>query len=383
MTTQTRETMRVLPVVLQPFLTWLTGMPLDDQKPTFLWSSIGRAGWTALVLAGGIGLGWFGLVEFAWYSLPLLLVSWILTTGAMRLFYVVIEHVCTHGIFSRSVVANRVMGETISTLLWATPFEIFRKDHRIHHSATRLQVDPDVHFILSTGFRTDMTEKQFWNYLVVTLLSPKFHFLYFLGRLKLNYTGQPYRVTMSVGYAIATLCFLVVTGLWLEWAVLWFFPASVLFQISSLINYHSEHRWPLRQKLERAEKAHLSYGRFCGDPVPDGDTLAWVVWWLRLFTIHLPYRLFVLVGDLPQHDLHHRRPGSDWANAAFVRRDDAKKKHHLWGADYTEVWGTMLDHLKASIEHTNRGQDDRVIETHEAPLSTVSLSYSKPSRERD
>lgn len=380
--------MQVLPLAFQPFLTWLTGKPLPEQQPLFVWSSVGRAIWTLAVLVFGLALGALGLAMASWYSVPLLLLSWMLTTGAMRLFYVVIEHVCTHGIFSRRVAANRVMGEVISTLLWATPFEIFRKDHRIHHSSTRLQVDPDVQFILGTGFTTDMSAREFWRYLFITLVSPRFHLSYFAGRLKLNFTGRPYRVAMSVCYAAAKLAFLSVTGLWLEWALLWFFPASVLFQISSLINYHSEHRWPSGEKLDRKEKARLSFARFCGDPVPEGDILGWLIWWLRVFFVHLPYRLFVLVGDLPQHDLHHRRPGSDWANAAYVRRDDTRAGHGKWSAGYSEVWGSMIDHLRASIEHTDR-KVEAVFET--ATGKTVGLSAAtltqlplrKPASERD
>lgn len=352
-----RETMRELPRAMQPFLTWLTGAPLAEEEPLFLWTPWSRAAATMTVLAMGLGLGAVAFAAPLWCAVPLVLVSWLITTGAMRMLYVVIEHVCTHGIFSRSILGNRIVGDVISTVLWATPFDIFRRDHRLHHSATRLPTDPDVHFILASGYRRGMSQREFWRYFITTLISPKFHFAYFWGRLRLNFAGNDYRRGMSAAYAIALASALLSSGLWLEWAVLWLVPISVLFQISSLINYLSEHRWPnveAGETLGRAEKAGLSFGRFCGDPVPKGGVFSWAVWWLRILLVHLPYRIFVLVGDLPQHDLHHRRPGSDWANAAFVRRNDARIPS---GPDarnapggYTEVWGTIIDHLHASLD---------------------------------
>jgi hypothetical protein len=359
-----RETMRRLPRVLQPFLTWLTGVPLAEQEPLYRWTPWSRGAATITVLAVGLGLGAAAFVAPLWCAVPLVLVSWLLTTGAMRMLYVVIEHVCTHGLFSRSVLGNRIIGDVISTVLWATPFNIFRRDHRLHHSATRMWTDPDVQFIYASGYRRGMTQREFWRYLITTLISPKFHAVYFWQRLKLNFAGSDYRRGMSVVYAIYLAAGLLWSGLWVEWAVLWLVPVSVLFQVSSLINYLSEHRWPevdAGESLGRAEKARLSFGRFCGDPLPTHGVFAWVVWWLRLLLVHLPYRIFVLVGDLPQHDLHHRQPGSDWANAAFVRRNNAQRA--LSRADgrrglgnYTEVWGTVIDHLRASLDRPAKAQ---------------------------
>lgn len=360
---QPRETMDVLPGFLQPFLTWLTGVPLPDQKPRWLWTPGGRALGAAIVILIGLALGVLGL-SATWGLVPLLVVSWLLTTSGMRMLYVVIEHACTHNAFAASPRANRIVGETISTLLWATPYDRFRNDHKVHHHSTRAACDPDVQFLLGTGFRPGMSRDEFRRYLGTTLVSPSYHLSYFRERLRSNFAAPAGRTAMSWAYALALFAGLSATELWLPWLLLWAFPAVVLFQVSSLVNYHSEHRWPQSADSGRLARARLSYGRFCGDPVPRvaGATLleragAWSMWWLRVLFVHLPYRLFVLVGDLPQHDLHHRRPGSDWANAAYARRDDIAAGCPGWSEGYTDVWGTALDHLDASIRDWN-GQPD-------------------------
>ena len=63
------------------------------------------------------------------------------------------------------------------------------------------------------------------------------------------------------------------------------------------------------------------------------------MWWLRLFVIHLPSRMLVLVGDAPCHDYHHRRPkAKDWSNYIFARQKEVVSLPP--GAPpFTEVWG--------------------------------------------
>jgi hypothetical protein len=124
------------------------------------------------------------------------------------------------------------------------------------------------------------------------------------------------------------------------------------------VNLHSEHLWDdVTTVRGREAVATVCVGRFSGEAVPVtagmsrvGALAAWGRWWARVFFVHLPYRLFILVGDQSQHDLHHRRPKSDWANAAFERRDDVLAGSPGWPVGYIDVWGTMLDHLDACVD---------------------------------
>jgi hypothetical protein len=80
--------------------------------------------------------------------------------------------------------------------------------------------------------------------------------------------------------------------------------------------------------------------------------------------VYFPARIFFLIGDLPQHDLHHYSTYSNWKNPAYARRDAATKTR----ADnsnteaYSEVWGIRamfnktFDHLASITEDSELGK---------------------------
>ena len=350
-----RETMRALPRWLQPFLTWVTGMPLSDQQPLFRSTPVTRAAGATAVTVSGVLLGAFALQAI--WTYPLVVVSWLLTCSGMRDLYANIEHFCIHKRFAKSHLVNRIVGEVISTVLVAAPYDLFRRDHLTHHHTTRTDLDPDVHFLTATGFRHGMSRAEFRRYILQTSLSPGYHLAYVWSRLVANVRAPAYRTAMTIGHAIGVAAAVGAAGAWVPWLVLWVFPAVVPFQIASLINFHSEHRWVPDPGRGRAATARVCVGRFSGEVVPRclPSTTAlerarrWSVWWFRVVFVHLPYRLFILVGDQSQHDLHHRRPGADWANAAYTRRDDVAAGCPGWTLGYQDVWGTLLDHLDECI----------------------------------
>jgi hypothetical protein len=89
----------------------------------------------------------------------------------------------------------------------------------------------------------------------------------------------------------------------------------------------------------------LTFGRFVGEPCPSRDLplerwlLAWGRWCARLLWLHIPTRLCVLVGDLCQHDWHHRHPTGDWSNACYARQRDLQSGCPGWPEPYTAIWG--------------------------------------------
>jgi hypothetical protein len=91
--------------------------------------------------------------------------------------------------------------------------------------------------------------------------------------------------------------------------------------------------------------ARLTVGRFVGEPIPSsglslGPWLwAWGRWLARLLLLHVPSRLCVLMGDLCQHDWHHRHPRGDWSNAGYARQRDRAAGCPGWPEAYREVWG--------------------------------------------
>ncbi len=349
-TAQPRETMRALPGVLQPFLTWVTGVPLAGERPLIPWSPAKVAALGVFQIAAGIALGALALAPFRWWSAPLLVLSWLTTAGGMRRLDVLMIHQSLHGMVAASPRANRVVGELLTTLLWRAPYDENRKEHLLHHAFPCSMKDIDTRYLIGTGMRPGMARAEFHRYLVKLLFSPRHHWGFFWGRLESNFSraAPPYRLAMSVAHLAIVAAFLAVTHLWAGWLVLWLVPVSFFFQNATVLYTLSEHRWWIfghAEKLTVQQRDELTFGRLCGEAAPaGGSAAAWAAWWLRLLFVHSPYRAFVLVGDTVQHDLHHVRPKCDWANSPYERFADVS----AGSTRYSEVWGTIADHLYAA-----------------------------------
>ncbi|WP_180929098.1 fatty acid desaturase [Streptomyces sp. AJS327] len=383
--TSPRETMRGLPRFVQPYLTWVTGVPLEGGKQLIPWSPA-KAGLLGLFqMAVGITLGAFMLNPFTAWSVPVLVLSSMLTTGGMRRLDVVVVHQTLHRMFAKSAGANRVVGELITTFFWRMPYDENRKEHLLHHAYPCSLKDGDTLYLLSTGMRPGMTRSEFRRYLLTALFSPKHHGRFFFGRVKSNFVGvhPRYRLVMSLVYLAATVTFLWLTGWWVEWLVLWVLPVSVLFQACTYLYTMTEHRWWLfgnQERLPRDKRDLLTFGRFCGEAAPDGSHTgfakvgAWSRWTFRMLVVHSSYRMFVLVGDTVQHDLHHVMPACDWANSPWIRADDVGNRPER----YTEIWGSLADHLRAAgqVDDSRVGLPSDVVPTAWEESESVLLAQA-------
>ncbi|MFJ4867410.1 fatty acid desaturase [Streptomyces sp. NPDC088757] len=355
-----RETMRGLPRFIQPYLTWVTGVPLLGGRQLIPWSPV-KAGLLGLAqIAVGITGGALALHPLTVWSAPVLVLCLLVISGGMRRLDVVVVHQTLHRMFTKTARGNRIVGELITTLFWRAPYDENRKEHLLHHAYPCSLQDGDTHYLLSTGMRPGMNRSEFRRYLWGALFSPWHHGRFLLGRLRSNFLGvRPrYRLVMSLSYLAATVAFVTLTGWWLEWLVLWFVPVTVVFQSCTYLYTMTEHRWWLfgnEERLSRDKRDLLTFGRFCGEPVPDASVTgvrrvaAWGRWTFRHFVVHSSYRMFVLVGDTVQHDLHHVMPACDWANSPWIRADDVGNRPER----YTEVWGSLADHLRAAGQVDN------------------------------
>jgi hypothetical protein len=81
----------------------------------------------------------------------------------------------------------------------------------------------------------------------------------------------------------------------------------------------------------------------------------WAGWWLEMLTVHLFVRLFVLVGDAPCHDFHHRRPATRrWTDYIHARQQDLEAGSPGFPSGYIENWGLIsaIDANLASLAAT-------------------------------
>jgi hypothetical protein len=75
-----------------------------------------------------------------------------------------------------------------------------------------------------------------------------------------------------------------------------------------------------------------------------------VRWLVRMVSLHLFARLFVLVGDTPCHDYHHRHPSSkEWTSYTHARHHDAKLGCPGYPITYSECWG-LFNAIDANLQ---------------------------------
>lgn len=344
-----RESMRVLPSFLQPFLTWLTGKPLLGEVPWNL-TPIHHLLASCIPLLLGVAGSSIAVLLLGWWLL-LLIPCWMLTVHGSRKLRTMILHQCSHTNFLAHKRVDTLLGETISIILMTQNYQEYKREHiSDHHSSSHMTLaDPTVQFILvSMGAEAGMTRAQLWGRLWKTIISPRFHLNSLYARLTSHFRGSSWtHRMMMIGYLLGQLGLAVTMQSWLIFLVAWFFPVGILFNVSACVRLSSRHIFPkpgVRQS-GRAVMASFTHGIFIGEAVPPANLpllhglRAWIIWTLRMLFIHLPTRLFVLVGDGPCHDYHHRYPRSrNWSNYIFARNNDLIAGHPGW-PPYTEVWG--------------------------------------------
>ncbi|PSB02095.1 hypothetical protein [Merismopedia glauca] len=191
---------------------------------------------------------------------------------------------------------------------------------------------------------------QLWLKLIRSLLSPIFHFRFLAKRFIASFCAPHMAHNLKSWLFLTFVLWLVaITNSWLTFFVAWVFPLTILYQISATLRLCVEHSFPPSDEVIRnkANYAGLTVGIFLGESTPELSNslfkhiLNWSIWWWKMIFYHFLFgRVFVMVGDTPCHDFHHRYPLSkDWSNYIFARQQDLSNGFPGWSASYQEVWG--------------------------------------------
>ena len=358
-----------LPRAVQPFLTWLTAKPAPGEAPsqrratTFV---AGSLGW----IIGGVALTLVPLAlaapgPLAWLLLP---VGLLATCCGLGLFQVVVFHHCSHGTVFKTRERNRQVGRLISALLLFKRFEDYQREHMLHHSPKKLLTEEDefADFVMGMcGLEPGVPKRELWRRVIVNLRSPSFHLRFLVRRVKASlFTGDrahDWVGRIAWGGAILACA---ATGTLLPFAIAWVLPVTVLLQVATVFRILCEHRFPEEHLIavrDRVFVSHATAGVFPGSMPPDRSALsplgllAWTAWWAEMLTVHLFNRLFVLVGDAPCHDFHHRKPATRrWTDYIHARQDDVEAQSPDYPAGYFETWGLFkaIDHNLGTLAAT-------------------------------
>lgn len=343
-----RESYARLPAFTQRFLTWVTGEPLPGQRPLFEMTPYRYLAATLLRLAVGVSLTVVAWAQSPAIAVPFMAIGWLLVTGSARMLVSTISHQCVHRQFSGHARSDQVVSELITTALSTQSFEDYRSDHLTHHQGNIFTTaeDPSAQLLMRCGFRPGKTRRQLWRRVPLTMLSPWFHGYFLWTRSKSNFVSAgAVRRSMAIVNALAWAGVITLLDGGLQiFLCSYFIPIGLLYQISVFLEFSSEHAWlaPPFSSNRREDLRRRSWARFCGSPLPApgrsrlASMGSMTAWWMKMFFYHVPVRLFVLPGDLPQHDYHHRAASTkQWASAAYARREEKDRS----GSGYQEVWG--------------------------------------------
>lgn len=315
-------------------------------KPANLHYLLASLVWQA---AGVAGIIW-SLDADPWFGVPVYLVSMMLLVGAARYMVATNIHMMAHHLMFRKASANLWWGEVLSTIYLIQSLTRYRSDHLKHHGKIFATLkDGDAVMVMRLGFVPGKTPRQLWRHLIALCLSPRFHLLFLKGRLKENLVLPPaYRKAMT----LAWFGILAAIGYFAGFAVLfhaYLLPVLLLMQVPALVQLLCEHVY-INTDLHALERHKLlSNGRYCGVPLPPRtgnlarDTARLGGWALRILFVELPFRIIVLQGSMPEHDWHHRHPGTrDWADGRMLREEEVQRQIAATGeTDFLEIWGSF------------------------------------------
>ncbi len=360
-----REMAMRLPGWVQPFLTWLTAKPAPGEAAVA--TSPHAYVRQALVLtAGGVALT----------ALPLVLLSaghplfWLLlmagltaTTSGLGIFQVVVFHHCAHGTVFRGWERNRLAGRLISALLLFKHFDAYRREHMVHHSANKLFTDDDEFTDFVIGIcRLAPGSSRFalWRHLLLDLASPWFHGRFLVKRIRGSLaSAEALHNLVGITAWTALLASALATHTLTIALVAWVLPVTVLLQIATVLRILCEHRLPPAEVIARRGQelvCQATSGVFPGaiPPSKRHSIFAWYLWWCNMLTVQLFVRVFVLVGDAPCHDFHHRRPANKrWTDYTHARQADQDAGCPGFPRNYLDTWGLFhaIDQNLTAMAH--------------------------------
>lgn len=343
--------------ISEALLAWFTGKPRKFQEPLLQLSGpqLFAISMTTLFASACLA-GWLlDSVEGSVWKWPPIIFLLLVVVGRLRALGVVFVHHASHGAVSSHRWVNRAVSGLASAIALVESPSDYKTAHvKKHHrnSVFTTESDPDAMFLLSMGFKPGMTKAALWRQLAWSMVSIKFHATFLEERLKsaLLRSEGGYRLV-----AIGWLAFILILGFCLPlsvWLIVIVLPMTLLYQVSALLQFLSEHPWLASAEPPRTDQEYMErcWARFCGDPIPTvrglnfNSVFVWSVWIVRLL-MHAVVRVSVLVGDLPVHDVHHltgpmKLDLTNWRTAIFDRQKHIDQgdrcklgMREIWGLD--------------------------------------------------
>lgn len=346
----------VTPRFLRFGMTEITGKATTGETALWLKNSYQSVFIAFSSLIGGVLLSNWAMNNSNLVSrVTLLLLGWLVTIFGARTLQVGVSHSCAHINCFKHQKIDFVLGEMISIMIVIRAFVAYAPDHLNHHNLKKhLTLDDEtIRFLFSwVGLRPGKSKS--WNKrkLMTNIISPTYHLKFLWGRIKGCFcSSSTFHNTLAIIFWSSVLVFITTSNLWLTFFVSWFFPITILYQISTTLRLTLEHLWPdnlLMQHRDTLFVCNATANIYCGEMPPNKtgdawkDVMALSQWYLRMVFVHLVFeRLFILVADTPNHAVHHRFPKSDWNNAPYIHQMNLERGSLHYPEPYIEIWGAM------------------------------------------
>jgi hypothetical protein len=344
--------MRPLPDFLQPFLSWLSAKPLAEElsKPGKR-TPMFHVAVAASFITIGVLLTATGYIHD---SLLLWLLGFIFAAGGIKQMQVMICHNCAHDMAFASRRTNTVVGHVISAVFMLKPYTIYKQEHMLHHSSRTLLTDQDdtlTYLQGVVGLKPSDSIAMMWTKLVFAAFSPLAILRTSFNRIKANACAPDRMVAaLTMGGWAGLLLAAWAVGHLDVFVAAWVLPVFMGYHISTTFRLAAEHTWPSVEVLEKRgvdficdSTTSVFIGEALRIPANAGPLLRLAcitVWLSKTFTYHLFVRIFIMVGDTPCHDFHHRRPRSnDWPNYVTARERDKREGAKPFPRNYIDKWG--------------------------------------------
>ena len=386
-----RESYAHLP--FQPLWTWLTGKG-RALAPEVLKAQMDKTGEPFLVAhllftwAMMIGLVLLGqaVLDGAFHplvSVLLVLAAWVLMVNRLRSMQATF-HYLTHGaVLKDKARAQRYARFFLTTPLLYQDWDTYNQSHvREHHNIHVLctDIDPDQRFIQAQGFYPGMPELEYWWRAFSTPFRPTYLLHRWRATLNDCFVRPPQvEVRFRLVFWGVLLALLWATDTLAAFGLIYVIPRAVLFEHSMWLQLFTEHLWFYHRDAERGDKTHygrLTWGRFQGRTPPSHGLVAWTGWLLKCLLLDVPVRLYVYPQDLPNHDVHHRRPNVHYRHIANYRAS-FERQPSTYGP-YLEVWGFMAG-LYLIRDHLCRGVREPFGPLQAASTDLQDTLYPTPS----
>jgi hypothetical protein len=382
-----------LPRIIQPFLTWLTCVPAAGERSTTTSRNMTLVDAGIRLFLGGF-ISTLGVEQVdAATRIALLACGATIISSGMGIMQVVVFHYCAHGALFNQKSLNTVVGRAVSLILIFTDFDTYRSDHIQHHRAEKLITEEDEFSRFVVGvcrLQPGESKLRLWTRTLIALFSPFFHARFFLLRLKgCCLAGNPSRFLLFGLFWGGLIGCCIHLDIWMQFLLVWALPLIILLQIATIFRILCEHRFPGEDVLDKRGKLILclaTTGVFPGRPPPSHSArsfigaIHWLIWWLDLVTIQLFSRVFVLVGDAPCHDFHHRRPASShWPDAHHARQQDKANGCPGYPVNYIDVWG-LFPAINRNLESLANAREDVLLRRRNVVIQTPRRKLNRRDR---